>query len=184
MTQKRNVELKARIFSASRTRARLREIGAKRVSRLRQVDTYFRVNKGRLKLRKVSARTAQLVFYQRRDLPGPKESKVMLLPVRAPKRLFEILSTALGRLTVVDKTRELYRYGGISIHVDKVRGLGDFIEFEKVIGPGRQELSSGVKILQGLMDSLDLQKKQLQLGSYCDLLLSRHGDEKTAASRV
>jgi predicted adenylyl cyclase CyaB len=184
MTKKRNVELKAKIFSASETRTILRDIGAKRISKLRQVDTYFIVNKGRLKLRKVNSGTAQLVYYQRGDLLGPKESKVVLLPVARPNRFSEILSMALGRLAVVDKIRELYRYRGISIHVDKVRGLGEFVEFEKIIGPGRQELSSGVKILQGLMDMLGFQKKQLQTGSYCDLLLARHKDQKATASRV
>jgi predicted adenylyl cyclase CyaB len=42
----------------------------------------------------------------------------------------------LGVLTVVDKRREIYFVGNVKIHLDRVRGLGTFVEIEAMTRSG------------------------------------------------
>jgi hypothetical protein len=44
-----------------------------------QEDTFFTVPHGRLKLRKFSSKSAELIYYEREDGPGPKESRYCFL---------------------------------------------------------------------------------------------------------
>jgi adenylate cyclase, class 2 len=46
------------------------------------------------------------------------------------------LSSALGIKVVVAKKRSLFLWNEVRIHLDEVKGLGNFIEFEAVAGYG------------------------------------------------
>jgi adenylate cyclase, class 2 len=59
---------------------------------------------------------------------------MMLLPRRNSIRA--ILSSALQILAVVDKRREIYFVGNVKIHLDRVRGLGAFVEVEAMTRTG------------------------------------------------
>lgn len=72
-----------------------------------QIDTYFKVNSGRLKLREGNIEN-YLINYQREDKAGPKQSNVVLYKSDPKSSLKEILIKALGILVVVDKQREIY----------------------------------------------------------------------------
>ena len=55
----------------------------------------------------------------------------MILCASDPKSsLKEVLTKALGVLTVVDKKREIYFIGNVKFHIDTVESLGTFIEIE------------------------------------------------------
>ena len=45
-----------------------------------------------------------------------------------------VLSLALGAIGSVKKVRTLYMVGQTRIHLDKVEGLGEFVEFEVCLG--------------------------------------------------
>jgi hypothetical protein len=66
---RRNIELKARCPDLARAAEAARKLGATRVGALRQHDTYFVVPTGRLKLREMDGKPAELVFYQRANEP-------------------------------------------------------------------------------------------------------------------
>ncbi|MGQ0798323.1 MAG: hypothetical protein ACT4OI_10755, partial [Methanobacteriota archaeon] len=71
------VELKARYEDHGKARALLR--GSERLGTFRQVDTYFSLGDRRLKLRTVNGRPeGQLIYYERPDEGGVKESRVLL----------------------------------------------------------------------------------------------------------
>ncbi len=53
-----------------------------------------------------------------------------------PTDLREALAAALGVTAVVSKVRRLFILEGVRIHLDRVEGLGDFIEFEGVAADG------------------------------------------------
>jgi predicted adenylyl cyclase CyaB len=59
---------------------------------------------------------------------------MMLLPRRNSVRA--ILARALGVMAVVDKRREIYFVGNVKIHLDRVRGLGTFLEVEAMTRTG------------------------------------------------
>jgi hypothetical protein len=90
------------------------------------------VPRGRLKLREEPNAVAHLIAYERPDLAAQKESRYRLIEVREPTELIEALASVLGIKVVVNKSRRLFLFEGMRIHLDSVEGLGDFIEFEGV----------------------------------------------------
>jgi predicted adenylyl cyclase CyaB len=130
-----NFEFKARLRDDSHIRATLKRLRARRLGVDHQVDTYFRVPSGRLKVREGRIENA-LIFYKRSNAARPRRSSIdmMLLPRRNSMR--SILSHTLGVLVVVDKRREIYFVGNVKIHLDRVRGLGKFVEVEAITRSG------------------------------------------------
>jgi adenylate cyclase class 2 len=169
-TQKELVELKARYEDLGKARALL--AGAEHVATARQLDTYFSLGERRLKLRSVSgAKEGQLIYYERPDTGGVKESRVLLASVPDAPAIREILSQVLPVKAEVRKTREIYRFQGVQVHLDTVRGLGKFIEFEKVLaGPSDRDL--GRKQLESLWAYFQIPEEDVMASSYSDLLES------------
>jgi adenylate cyclase, class 2 len=130
-----NFEFKAHLRDATHVRAVLKRRRARSLGTDHQIDTYFRVPAGRLKIREGRLENA-LIFYQRTDAARARRSTVemVLLPRRNSVRA--ILSRALGVLAVVDKRREIYFAGNVKIHLDRVRGLGTFVEVEAMTRTG------------------------------------------------
>jgi adenylate cyclase, class 2 len=130
-----NFEFKARIKETTHVLATLKQLRARALGTDRQIDTYFCVPAGRLKIREGRIENS-LIHYQRTDSAHARRSNVelMLLPRRNSVRA--ILSGALGVLAVVDKRREIYFVGNVKIHLDRVRGLGTFIEVEAMTRTG------------------------------------------------
>ena len=126
-----NVEIKARCPYVDSIRQELISRNALYVGLDHQVDTYFKVPKGRLKLRNGTIEKA-LIYYQRPDLEGPKRSEVKIHKLTEGDGLNDILSHALNVLTVVDKKREIYFIDNVKFHIDQVDQLGSFIEIEAI----------------------------------------------------
>jgi len=166
--QKDLVELKARYEDLGKARALL--AGAEHAATVRQVDTYFSLGERRLKLRSVvGAKEGQLVYYERPDVGGVKESRVLLASIPDAPAVREILSRVLPVKAEVHKTREIFRFQGVQVHLDTVRGLGKFIEFEKVLA-GESERETGRKELESLRAYFQIPDDDLMASSYSDLL--------------
>ncbi len=89
----RNVEVKAWVRDLDKVKALARRLcGDKSGVKLRQCDTFFRANHGRLKLRVLEGdhqhnRRAQLIAYERADTTGPKLSQFTTMDVADPTTL-------------------------------------------------------------------------------------------------
>lgn len=94
-----------------------------------QTDTYFNVPYGRLKLREGNIEN-NLIFYERIDQAGPKNSHFQLIKIGDAKELKEVLTKSLGIKVVVKKDREIYYIDNVKFHIDIVPGLGSFVEIE------------------------------------------------------
>ncbi|HEY3066936.1 MAG TPA: class IV adenylate cyclase [Methylomirabilota bacterium] len=163
-------ELKARCDDLAAVRAQLR--GRARHERtVRQIDTYFVVSRGRLKLREARG-TAQLIYYERPNLAAAKRSDVVVVPVRADGALRALLEQALGVRAMVAKTRESWRWRGVQVLLDTVDGLGTFVELKKVVR-GRRALTAASRELTALRQQLGLAAAAVQARSYGDLLARR-----------
>src|SRR3954469_8092567 len=138
---RRNVELKARDPDPARSLARARALGAEDHGDLRQRDTYFAAPRGRLKLREQDPGGAELIAYERPDAAQARESRYRIAPVPDPDALRDALAASLGVTVVVDKRRRLLLWEGVRIHLDRVDGLGDFVELEGV-APAASDLSA------------------------------------------
>ena len=84
---RRNIELKASDPDPERSLAVVLGLGARDRGVLKQRDTYFRVEKGRLKLREEEPGGATLVQYDRVDADEARESRYRLIPVDDPATL-------------------------------------------------------------------------------------------------
>src|SRR3989338_4175717 len=73
-----NIEIKARSTNQDQIRAFFLKNGADFKGTDHQIDTYFKVENGRLKLREGNIENF-LVFYEREDKEEPKQSNVILL---------------------------------------------------------------------------------------------------------
>jgi adenylate cyclase class IV len=126
-----NIEFKAELRDIEAARQQCRILGAERQGLLQQRDTYFRMTDGRLKKREVKGRQAQWVYYHRPDRVSPRMSNYTLLTDAQAKRRWGTRS--LRPWLVVEKARELWLLGDVRIHLDIVKHLGAFIEFEAVV---------------------------------------------------
>ncbi len=166
---KRNLELKARCGDLHQARRRARALSATGPGELRQCDTYFHVQTGRLKLRETEGKPAELIFYERPNESAVKGSDYDVIPIAAAEEFKRALSTALGVRAVVRKRRELYLWHNVRIHLDDVEGLGGFIEFEAVISTDDDEVISK-KRLAHLCEALEVRPEDQIAVSYCDLI--------------
>lgn len=165
----RNIELKARLADLEAARRVAVEVATERAGVQHQVDTYFHVAHGRLKLREIAGAGAQLVWYERPDEEGPKESDYRLVSVPDAEGIKAALTGALGVRVVVSKRREIFLARNVRIHLDEVDGLGTFLEFEAVLGPDVDD-AAGRQQVDDLMRRFGIRADDLLPGSYADLL--------------
>lgn len=162
-------EIKARCDDHDGYRRLLREAGAREIGRDHQVDTYYDVPRGRLKLRQGTIEN-NLIHYRRHDEIGPKRSEVHLYSVGNGKDLNAILGSALSVLVEVEKHREIYFTGNVKIHLDRVERLGTFVEIEAIDTDGSHAAEDLQRQCHEWMDRFGIAEDRLVRGSYSDLL--------------
>lgn len=175
----RNLEIKVECGEAglADVRQRLERRGTRLSSRLRQVDTYFRVPHGRLKLREIldydhpAGARAELIGYVRPDKAASRWSTYHVTAI-APGEVASLLASleaTIGRLVQVAKRRDVAILDATRIHLDEVEGLGAFIELETVID-GQSEDAATVEHRR-IVAELGLDRWPPISGSYSDLLM-------------
>ena len=164
------VELKAEVDDHDFLRKKLSALGAEYTGTFQQSDLYFRVPEGRLKLRTVKDENkAELIYYERENIAGPKSDDAFILRVQEPEDLKKVLKKILAPLTVIEKVREIYQYQGTQIHLDTVKQLGKFIEFERQTSDDSKSIEKDRRILERLMEKLEINLSNLEALSYSDL---------------
>jgi adenylate cyclase, class 2 len=165
-----NIEIKARTANAPAIRDYLLNNGADFKGTDNQVDTYFNVTWGRLKLREGNIEN-NLIWYERANQAGPKQSNFHLSKVPDPASLKAILTGSLGVKVVVSKKREIWYIRNVKFHIDELEGLGSFVEIEA----GNKEADLPIEKLQEqcnfYMRAFDIKEEDLLEHSYSDMLL-------------
>jgi adenylate cyclase, class 2 len=164
-----NIELKARDPDPARSLEISLAVGAEDRGWLQQLDTYFKVPKGRLKLREQDGR-AELIHYERSDEPVERESDYRIARIEEPEGLKEALASALGVLVTVEKSRRLLLWRSVRIHLDEVPGLGTFIELEAV-AERDSDLSVEYRNVAELRTMLGITAERILAVGYSDELL-------------
>lgn len=174
----KNLEFKAKCDSLDVLRQRVVALKAEYCRTMHQIDTYFNVPKGRLKLREVDAETtAQLVYYERPDAAVSRYSNYQLCDISQPVAFKAMMSETLGVMVVVEKRRELWMFGETRIHLDEVVNLGQFLELETVIQ--NQTEAEAWAEHQLVREGLQVKAAELISVSYSDLsfeLIRPHPD--------
>jgi adenylate cyclase class IV len=176
----RNIEIKAQIESVEALAPRAAAIASAGPTEIDQDDTFFRCESGRLKLRTFPNGTGELIFYRRPDQRGPKESFYLRSPTSVPDMLRESLALAYGQVGRVRKHRTLYLAGRTRIHLDRVEGLGDFLELEVTLAEG-EDSEDGLTEAQALLKALAIKPSQLVGVAYLDLLAQHASDKSVPA---
>ncbi len=181
MTQgARNLEIKVGCGGDGLENIRLRMAGAgvEISQQLRQVDTYFRVPNGRLKLREIenvndpACARAELIAYVRPDQASSRWSTYVVtnIPLAGVGSLVASLDATIGTLVRVVKRRDLAMWDSTRVHLDTVDGLGAFIELETVVDEQSDEAATAEH--EHIVAALELDRWPLISSSYSDLLIS------------
>lgn len=168
-----NIEIKAKCFHPEKVEAFLVSANAVFKGIDLQKDTYFNVPNGRLKLRQGNIEN-NLIFYNRNNQKGPKQSDFQLAPVAKAAEMENLLTEALGVKVVVEKKRRIFFLDNIKIHLDEVPPLGSFVEIE---ASNLSNLSLTVEQLHkqcaDLMQHFKIREEDLIENSYSDMLLNQ-----------
>jgi predicted adenylyl cyclase CyaB len=166
-----NYEFKARVTALEVMESKLKLLEPVFKGEDHQLDTYFNVPNGRLKLREGNIEHA-LIWYERPDTAGAKQSNVILYQHQPDPALKHILASSLGIKTIVDKKRRIYFIDNVKFHFDRVEGLGTFVEVEAIDLAGDQ----GIEKLKDQCDRyaalFELQPDNYVANSYSDILLA------------
>ncbi len=167
-----NVEIKAHTRKATEIRAYLLANNAEFKGTDLQTDTYFNTVKGRLKLREGNIEN-NLIYYERTNQAGPKQSDFSLVAVTDAATLKQMLAASMGIKVIVEKQREIYFINNVKFHLDTLKELGSFVEIEasnKYAALSTEELH---KQCNFYMQQFEIEKDDLIEISYSDMLLGK-----------
>lgn len=173
----RNIEIKALVDRLDPWLVKAKALADSGPTELSQDDTFFSCANGRLKLRAFSSSAGELIFYRRPNSAGPKPSTYWIVPTSSPDSLREVLTLSYGQVGRVRKTRTVFLIGRTRVHLDRVEGLGNFIELEVVLSEG-EPTEAGVKLAEELLARFGIGTEQLIEGAYIDLLQDRCGGSR------
>lgn len=167
-----NIEIKATSTDPDRLEKVLRETTRSEPVLLKQHDTFFKVLRGRLKMRCDEKGQSELIYYRRDEQKGPKLSRYFRKSLKDANKKKEELSKLFGIESEVNKTRKVFLVDNARVHLDNVEGVGEFVEIEVVLDSPRQK-TRGKRLLQKLMDLLDISEKDLISDAYETLIIRR-----------
>lgn len=166
-----NVEIKAKCADPDSIRKYLQHHHAKFIGTDDQIDTYFNVLNGRLKLREGNIEN-NLIYYNRSDRADPKSSRFQLIKFKHSGEIKEVLAQSCGIKIIVHKKREIYYINNVKFHIDLLEGLGSFIEIEAgniLADKNEAELSEQCNFY---MKEFGINACDLIAESYSDLLMN------------
>ncbi|MFV0606889.1 MAG: class IV adenylate cyclase [Niabella sp.] len=166
-----NFEFKAKTNNLIDAEIKLKQLQPEYKGEDHQTDTYFNVPNGRLKLREGNIENS-LIYYERENKSGAKQSNVLLYRHQTNAGLKEILTKVHDIKIVVKKKRKIYFVENVKIHFDEVEDLGHFIEVEAIDKDG----SLGIELLKEqcakFAKLFDITDDDYIAQSYSDLLIT------------
>jgi predicted adenylyl cyclase CyaB len=169
-----NVEIKARCNDPAAIRRYLNQNKADFRGIDEQVDTYFSVSKGRLKLREGNIEN-NLIYYERENQSGPKQSHFELVKIGDAAGLKAVITKSVGVKVVVKKIREIYFINNVKFHIDEVPGLGSFAEIEASNINADLSMQQLQEQCDFYMREFGIKPQDLLQFSYSDMLLEKDG---------
>lgn len=164
-----NLEIKIDINNISEIRNILRKINATYQFEMAQKDTYFKLGDNKIKTREINGSEIQLIKYFRKEIKGKKISSYSVKTISSTEK--EIFLSRNKTLCEVYKKRELWIYKNTRIHLDRVKGLGKFLELETVLKDVSKK--EGDREFNNLVSILGIDKQKSIASSYSDILLAK-----------
>lgn len=164
-----NLEIKARIQNQEEIRHLLTRIQAVYERTETQIDTYFSVENGRLKLREIDGHETKLIQYFRNQDKTPKQCNFAIVRVQNAEKFGRMLKRVHGIYQQVAKIREYWAWNQVAIHLDQVEKLGLFIEFQAVVGNYQLHLDAEDKFIF-LMSQLNILPDDVVHTDYAEMM--------------
>lgn len=166
----KNVEFKAKVEEFDSYESKLLALNPVFQGLDHQIDTYFNVPHGRLKLREGNIENS-LINYDRENISGSKESQIILYKHAPDSALKAILTRQFGIKIIVDKQRKIYFLNNVKFHFDRVKNLGTFIEVEAIDSENAFSLEELKEQCDSYFSFFGLTRESLVDKSYSDLTL-------------
>lgn len=179
-----NVEYKCELRDIALARTICKRLGASHIGDPAQTDTYYRVPSGRLKKRECPGEPTEYIFYERKNRARAKLSHFTIYSETEATTRFG--TEPLPIWVTVSKTRELWMLGNVRIHLDTVRDLGAFLEFEALVSRS-QNVRKCHEAVASLRESFDPVLGEAIACGYADLLageLERRAFDDERAERA
>jgi adenylate cyclase, class 2 len=169
-----NIEIKARCSKEQQNKIRdyLNSNNAKFIGTDNQIDTYFKIPKGRLKIRKGDIENS-LIYYNRENKKDSKESNIEMYNLSKDSYLENLIKEKCEVLVIVDKKREIYFKKNVKFHIDEVKDLGEFIEIEAISQDNTVPIEKIKRQCQYYRSLFNIEDKDLISESYSDMLLNK-----------
>ena len=165
-----NIEFKAGTNNLKEMEEKLLSLNPVFIGEDHQKDTYYNVAEGRLKLREGNIENA-LIWYQREDTAGAKQSDILLYKHAPDDALKKILIKLHGIKIIVDKIRKIYFIENVKFHFDRVEGLGTFIEVEAIDSTGEIGIEKLKEQCDFYINYFDIQQSDFMHKSYSDMMM-------------
>lgn len=166
-----NIEIKAHTAILKKLEQILINKGATYLGEDHQIDTFFNVAYGKLKLREGNIENT-LIQYKKENKDGLLASHFQLYKSENLKTLKPLLEKSLGLLSIVDKKRKIFFIQNAKIHLDHVKNLGQFVEIE--ILAEHHQMDNRFSTLQEqcryYQDLFEIKKEHMLTKSYVDML--------------
>lgn len=166
----KNVEIKAKCTNPDEIEKILMENGADFKGLDYQIDTYFNVQTGRLKLRQGNIEKS-LIYYNRPNTKGPKQSQFNLFKSDNLENIKPLLESSLGVLVEVKKHRKIFFIDFVKFHIDNVDELGDFVEIEVGDLDNTKTIEELRMLCDYFIELLDIKHEDMVNISYSDMLM-------------
>ncbi len=152
----KNLELKIYCSSFSGLKKTLKVINAEFSGELIQKDVYYKNEKGLLKLR-IENGEQSLIKYLRDEEGKDRWSDFHVLKFSGGNTE-EFFNDIFEVEAVVEKKRLLYMYNNTRVHLDEVKGLGNFLELETLVLSGLKDAQNRFNKIIDLL-GLDIKKQ-------------------------
>lgn len=160
----RNIEIKARLGDRDAAREVVLRLGGRPHAVEAQVDTYVALDGDRrAKIRQIDGGRRERIDYRRPEATGVRASEYTITPLADDAPL------PGEPLVVVRKRREVLLIDNVRVHLDRVDGLGAFLELEAVVDATHDEAICRRRV-DDIMAALGLSAGDLIRASYAELL--------------
>ncbi|RPI15729.1 MAG: CYTH domain-containing protein [Ignavibacteriae bacterium] len=165
-----NIEIKAILREPAAVEENIKQFTGNELSAvLHQTDTFYRNPFGRIKIREINNDSTEVIFYNRSNSAEVRKCRYYRFNLLFPKFTKGFFRTFFGVRGIVVKERRLYFYDNTRIHIDTVKNLGSFIEFEYVVDEAHPQ-KNGYPVVKELMRQLNIKDNDILSVSYIDML--------------
>jgi predicted adenylyl cyclase CyaB len=163
-----NLEIKIKTETHEPALNVLKELNADFVKELNQKDVYYKLPGALLKLR-IEDDGESIIKYNRDEVNPDRFSdyEVVYFKNTGTEKFFNSIFQVE---TVVEKKRLLYLYKNTRVHLDTVKDLGTFMEFETLVLKGKDDAKDRFNFL---IEKFGIDTEKQIKGSYRDLRLNK-----------